>query len=439
MKGAPATELGFQNVSRGVIGGGTLSILIKVLALISSMLLARNLGPEGFGIYAYAMSVIAVLGIPVHLGLPQFIVREVSIYLNRNELGKLRGLIAFSSLVILSIGALLAFLGWLAIDSWFSSNATLLPTALKHALILLPILGLNAVWSSSLRGFGYVVIAHIPDEVLRQTLFVLSLAVVILAYKTIDPIGAISLQIVAVGCSCVAGFILVRYLGSDALRRRKAKYSVKGWLVGALPFTVLAGAFVIAQQVDILMLGIYSEVQNVGIYRVSSQMAGLTMFGLSVVNVVIAPRLARLNDRRDYKGMQEVVTLGSKISSAFAIPAVIILIVFGNQILSGVFGEEFTAGYLALSIITFGQLVNAVTGPVGYVLNMSGYAWYSMIGVGLGTAANVLLNWFLIPTYGMEGAAIATVISLLVWNGSLCYFVYRFTGVVSIAFLGIGK
>lgn len=95
----------------------------------------------------------------------------------------------------------------------------------------------------------------------------------------------------------------------------------------------------------------------------------------------------------------------------------------------GVFGAPFAAGHAALSIIAVGQLANAGAGFVGFLLNMTCYERDTARGVAIGAMANVVLNPILNPPYGMNGAALATTVSIVLRNGVLWYFAKRRLGI----------
>ena len=67
-------------------------------------------------------------------------------------------------------------------------------------------------------------------------------------------------------------------------------------------------------------------------------------------------------------------------------------------------------------------------GSVGQVLNMTGHEKDSAIGMAIGAIANVCLNFLLIPRWGASGAAVATGVSVAIWNIVLAAFVYRRLG-----------
>jgi O-antigen/teichoic acid export membrane protein len=73
-------------------------------------------------------------------------------------------------------------------------------------------------------------------------------------------------------------------------------------------------------------------------------------------------------------------------------------------------------------------------GSVGLILNMSGHVWYSAAGVVVAASVNIVGNAFLIPLFGMTGAATASAISLIIWNILLAYWVFKRTGLVTMRF-----
>ena len=98
-----------------------------------------------------------------------------------------------------------------------------------------------------------------------------------------------------------------------------------------------------------------------------------------------------------------------------SLPILIILLAVPEFIL-GLFGNEFKTGASALIFLTIAQFINAFTGSVGYILQMTGYQKYYQNVIFLGTIINIVLNYILIPIWGIAGAAIASATSMFFWN-----------------------
>ena len=102
-------------------------------------------------------------------------------------------------------------------------------------------------------------------------------------------------------------------------------------------------------------------------------------------------------------------------------PLIAGLLFFPEEVLS-LFGKNYNDGKLALMILAGAQFINISTGLVGPLLNMSGHHVFMMWLSVVTLVANIALNFALIPTYGIIGAALATGVTLVVKN--LVSFVY---------------
>ena len=80
------------------------------------------------------------------------------------------------------------------------------------------------------------------------------------------------------------------------------------------------------------------------------------------------------------------------------------------------YGEEFLKGAICLSVLTIGQVINTVCGPVAQLLNATGYHKAFRNISFIGAVVSIIANLLLIPAYGILGAAIANTISMIVWN-----------------------
>ena len=101
------------------------------------------------------------------------------------------------------------------------------------------------------------------------------------------------------------------------------------------------------------------------------------------------------------------------------------LLLLGKDLLNW-FGkptENYALGYTTILILAFGQLFNVAVGSTGYILTMAKKESLVMISIVTGIIVNVLLNYFLVPIMHIEGAAIATSASIIVWNIMMLIFV----------------
>ncbi|MBF0381984.1 MAG: flippase [Magnetococcales bacterium] len=418
----------------GGIGNGLIQAGNKLVALLFAVVLARTIGTEGYGTYAYAMAVLTLLMIPGEFGTPNLLVREIAAAQAHQDWSHIRGIIIRFMQIVFVVSILLATVAALIL-----TFATELPDSLSDTLflmlILLPILTLSQTMLSAMRGFQHVVKSQFVGLLLRPLLVLIVVTLLFtIAPETRSPQQVMLIQIV-VGV-VLGGFtiyLLFRYMPAP-IRTVTARYKTKQWVGSAIPFVLLSSAFLINCQADILMLGMFREVDEVGLYRVASQGAGLVAFGLQAVNSVVAPQFAKMYAKNEMALLQRLVTTSARIVLLVATPFSLIFIFAGEPLIALVFGAEFAPAYPPLTILTFGQFFNAAMGSVGFLLTMSGHEKVALKIMLITATLNVILNMILIPQFGTNGAAIATTVTLMLWNILLFFEVKNRIGILSTAF-----
>ena len=156
------------------------------------------------------------------------------------------------------------------------------------------------------------------------------------------------------------------------------------------------------------------------------------MLAMTSIQSIAAPLITELYADKKYKELQKLVSVSSTAMFLLALPIAILLISTGNRILI-LFGLDFTQASLSLSILTLGQLINAFTGVGGYMMTMTGYQNQAAWIIGISALLNISLNWLLIPIWSIEGAAIATTTTTILWNTVFALFVWKLLKIKMIA------
>lgn len=417
---------------RGFLGSGALKVAHALLTLAVAIFLARELGPEGYGIYAFAFALVSLLAIPSQIGLPTLVVREVARYQLKAEWGYLRGLLSRANQAVLALSIL--FMLGAALVAWFLADVvdeTELET-FAWALLLVPLVALGNLRGAALRGLRKVVQGQLPEMLLRPALLLLFVGVTF-ALGGLTPSNAMALHVLAAILAFGAGVVMLLRAIPPQMHTASPAFETNAWIRSILPLSLISGMQVINSQTDIVMLGLLATNEDVGIYRIAIQGATLVSFSIAAINTVIAPQISRLYHSGDMTKLQRMVTLSARAILLTSLPLAAVLIFFGEPILGLVFGKEYSEGHVALAILCAGQLVNAVMGSVGYLLNMTGHEKDTAKGLMVAALSNIVLNLALIPLFGMEGAAVATAFSLAVWNILLYRQVKRRIGIDSSA------
>ena len=188
---------------------------------------------------------------------------------------------------------------------------------------------------------------------------------------------------------------------------------------------ITSALLVVNTQTDVVLLGFLSSDADVGCYRVAIQLASLLLFLLVLWNAIVAARFAQLYAANDRHQLQELVSLSSLVVTTWAVGVYLLFAVAGRSLITMLFGTEYEGAYVPLMILGAGQLVNAAAGPVGLLLTMTGHEREALKGVAAAAIANIALNLVLIPWFGIQGAATAAALSLVIWNMLLLRSVRR--------------
>ncbi|MCS3904510.1 O-antigen/teichoic acid export membrane protein [Methylohalomonas lacus] len=440
----PATTGRFERLLGGseslrgqLIRGGIGSMAVKIAGLLLNLavavVLARLLGPAGYGTYAFALSIIMLLAIPAMFGVPNLLVREVAKYQLHEQWPLLRGALRRSHQAVSLMALIIGALALLIILGRGESLAE--PGRLTFAigLLLLPLLALNSLRGAALRGLRRVVQGQLAEMVLTPGLLVLFALAFAVGLSLTPPLAMLAHAAAALTAFIAGSWLLRRALPLQVQTVAPA-YSSSEWLAGVLPFSLITGIQVINNQADIVMLGILTDNAAVGLYKVAVQGSVLVAFGLTALNMVLAPHITRLYQQGERERLQRMVKASARVVLLIALPVAAVFALFGATLLELVFGSDYRGAHTALAILAAGQLCNAAAGSVALLLNMSGHERLTAWGVGCAAVVNILLNLILIPRFGINGAAMATAVTLACWNGLLIIAVRRKLDINSTAF-----
>lgn len=425
---APSRRLRAE-LLRGGAGTFALQIGAAALSIGGSVVFARVLGAEQYGAYAFALAVVGLLVLPANLGVPGLVVREVAALGERREWGPLRGLLGWSTRLVTASAVTVAVLT-AAVVAAFDLGPAPARTPLLFAALLVPLAALVQFGASVLRGLRRVVLGHAAETVARPAL---ALAIFLAAYgfvgDSIDARWAVVAQVGAAALTLAAVSIVTVTRLPGRVMSTPPSVTPRAWLAAAVPMMLIGAAHVVNVNADVVMVGAFDGATAAGVYRVSTRGAQAVVFVLIAANTVLQPVVASLYARGEIDRLQAVLTRSVRMMVAISLPTALVLVVFGGPILRGIFGSDFAAGDDALAILAVGQLVNAGVGSGGMVLTMTGYEREAARAVGVGAVANVVLNLALIPPFGIEGAAVATGLSIVVWNALLVRGTIRHLGV----------
>ena len=202
-----------------------------------------------------------------------------------------------------------------------------------------------------------------------------------------------------------------------ALDVTKLSIEPEVWSFSAAMFGVGMMEFLMGQT-DRVALGYYRGAHDVGIYAVAAALVAYEPIILQSVNQIFAPVIADIHTRGDHLLLGRLFQTLTKWMLGLTFPLAVVMMVYARPIMA-IFGHDFEAGWPILVIGTCGQLVNCGVGSVGCILLMSGNQRRLIRVQAYMAVTMVVLSVWLVPLWGMLGAAVAAAITNVgvnVWN-----------------------
>jgi len=390
-------------------------IIGELISFISVIVIGRLLGAEVYGQFVYITSFLLFFTILPKLGMENSIVS----FLSRSniDLEQKKGILTFSLIIVMVLSLLVVFF------SYFNANFInqKLLNSIKYGelfVLLLPTVildSIRAILRSSLRAVRKIneitLIDNLVNPIIKTT-FIIVLVIIFNIknyYSLVIPLYISSFTAITYYVYKLRSLNLIgKTLGIK-------KFDNKNFIKFSLPLLFTGIMTILIHNVDRYMIGYLIGVKNLGIYKVALQFGTASSIALFSVNIIFAPLISNLyhdNRRKDLRKMYQLTTKWVTIINLLIFG---IILIFSKEIMN-IAGEEFIIGGTALILITLGQVINSIFGPVGYINIMTGHPRFELISAVSALIVNVILNIFLIVPYGINGAAIATAISLLTRN-----------------------
>ena len=378
-------------------------IIQSGLALAVTMLSARYLGPSGFGLINYAASLVAFFVPIMQLGLNSTLVQEI-IYDPEHEgetLGTALAMSFISSIAcVIGVGVVAAFLNK-------GETTTILVCVLYSVLLVFQSLEMVQYWFQAKLLSKYtavtILVAYIIVSAYRIMLLVTGSSIYWYAISQ-----AIDFAIIAI-------VLLIFYI---KLSGNKLKLSIKkaASMLGRSKHYILSSLMItVFAQTDRIMLKLMMDEAAVGYYSTAVSCATLTSFVFVAIIDSARPSILEGKQKSDDAFRQGMKTLYAVIILLALLQSAVIA-VLAKPIIWILYGAKYGASVDALRIIvwfsTFSYL-GAVRDIWILAEKKQKYLW--MINLS-GATANVILNAILIPIYGVNGAAAASLITQIFTN-----------------------
>ena len=365
-----------------------------------------------------------------HLGMSQVITRFFPTL--KDEKHQNNGILIVS-LGITAFGFLLfSGLFWslqAPIKALFEEKSPLINQYFWHFIPLVAFISFQTLIEAFSRvNFRIVVPSIIRDIGIR---IIYTILIILYAQHIINFEYLIRLLIVSYGLSVLANLLYLKHLNQLFFNPKCIKiywFQLKPMLHYGF-WVMLAGAgTIISDRLDGLMLASFISLSTSGIYSISYFIGTIIEMPKRAIGTIILPILADAANKND---TQQIESLYKKSAlNQLLIGGWLFSIIWSA--IDGIFrfipnGEVFSQGKSVVLFIGLANLIDMATGVNSEIIINSKYYRFNMILVIILGLLSFSLNYFLIPLYGLQGAAVATFLSMLCFNILKMWFVwYRF-------------
>jgi O-antigen/teichoic acid export membrane protein len=408
---------------------GGLSFLLRiggqVMGFLLTLIIAHYFGAKGLGDYVLSIVVLRIFTLFSKLGLDTFSIRFIASFAKQEKWKSIQ-LFRNKIILVLSISSLIFSL---LMYCFAEDIANLVHAKVDHirlnAFFVLP-MAFFMLHYQSLRGLKKIAEFSFFYRMSQATFSIISIFIItqffvdgnVPVYAYLSSLAIVSLLAFIVFFNCYNKIKRI----SDDEQIQELKYSEI--LKVSIPLMFAQSVQFIMAWTDKLMLGNMMGSEEVGIYFTAFKLSMFASIALMAINSIASPKFAELYGKKDFDGLKNVANQSSKMIFLATLPLVLVFFVFPDFLL-GLFGDEFKVGVNAFLFLSFGNLISSLSGSAGNILQMTGKQVIFMNVLFVGAIVNVLLNFFLIPKFGINGAALASMISLSMWNLIMVYFVKR--------------
>lgn len=185
------------------------------------------------------------------------------------------------------------------------------------------------------------------------------------------------------------------------------KYSALIIIAGSIALVLL--------DIDKVMIGKYLPIENVAYYNVAVFIAMVIAVPARAMNQITYPLTAKLINEKQFQALKELYQKSSL--TLFVISGLVFLLIILNiNQMYLIIPEQYNAGIFVVFLVSFSKLLDNLLGINNAILYNSDYYRLTIVLGVLLAVLTVVLNVLLIPKYGINGAAVATVVSLVVYS-----------------------
>ena len=384
------------------------------------IIMSRNLGAHDFGIVSYSLFLLSVFAVTTPLGFTTSALRFVPEYIEKRDYSMLKGFVLRSLQLTFIVSLSCSVLIYSIAEAIFGGQEFYY--SLYWTAVLLPPIALSLLRRKISEGAGRIAKSVLPDMLMPIAVILGVLMLGLRGYA-----GVYLLIMAATLFAVVAGLLVTWKDLCYEEGEVRPVYANRHWLAISLPMIAAGLGNVFMNRSDILVLGIYSDMDVVGQYAAAIRIVMMMVFFHNAVYVIVAPHLSRAFFNGQLTLFVSYIRKATVLSAAGGAIVLVPLLVWPEYVLS-IFGKDYLEGRGILVVLALAQGVHVLLGLPAIALALIGHQKAYMYTVLGGACINVLGDIAVAPVFGAIGVAYVTLLSTFILKMVQSYYLYRILG-----------
>lgn len=377
------------------------TLALTAIGFLSTMFFAHTVGPAILGAYFIFVAYYSVFNLFGDGGFGGAAVKRISEGEDQDAY--------FTAFIVLRVVLVAVSIGFLLIIRPYIPDLAS-PEVFLWLIVALIAGALTSVASNGVYGRGKVGINQIGSLVDNLTRIGIQVVAIVLGYGVAGLTGGFVAGLLA------AGIVNFRFL--DLKPAPFGRSHIQSLFAFSFWTFLSASGYLVFSYADTIMIGYFMTDADIGIYRVALQLTSIATFTTVALHTTLYPKVSYWGKQNDLSSVENALARAFTYSLLLAVPVVLGGWLLGERLLYFFYGAAFSAGASALALLLLVQVAHVFMFLQTMCLNALDRPRDSFRVTAIAVAANVGLNLYLIPTYGITGAAAAT-LATMVLNAAL--------------------
>jgi len=397
------------------------TLIIKFLAFIYYIILARTVSQEEIGQFFFVLSVVGIISLFSDLGLgSSAIVRFVPFYAGQEKFNYVKKVLKIS----VSAGTIFSTMCAIFLILFAGNIANFF-----NKPYLMPLFQIMASYFLIINFYSLAINFLQGRKLMKFVSYMQSIQEIFKVILTVIFLFFFGFTAHSIAFGFILSFLFAAFFGWFwTLREYKslpktneiAKFIplLKQMVLFGLTMVLISSMGIINSYTDRIMLGYFfpgtESDMMIGIYTMAIAFSSVISIFVGAIASIFYPVITELWAKKNMKEMQKTTTTVIRWILISSIPMLLVMLIFPIQILTIVYGENYAEGWLVLIIASIYIFISFLSLPTQYILAAMNRLDVTQKIIAVGAITNVVLNFIFIPLYGINGAAFTTLVATII-------------------------